>query len=153
MEGDHLMKAEKIKAEKNEKMEKSEKIEKIDTTLKELLIGIAATGILFQLTIVWLVKDKLSYSAGLWLGVLLAAFLAWHMWRTLDEALNLGAAGAEKTMRKQSLLRYVVVVAVLAVLMCTDIANPLAAFLGVMTLKAAAYLQPMTHKAILRLRR
>ena len=131
---------------------KVEKI-KIDTTLKELLIGILAAGVLFQLTIVWFVRSKSSYSAGLWIGVLLAAFLAWHMWKTIDEALDWGEAGAQKLMRKQSLIRYIVIIVVLAVLMCTEAANPLAAFLGVMTLKVAAYLQPVTHKAISKLRR
>lgn len=138
--------------EENHPMEAEGKI-KIDTTLQELLVGIGAVGFLFQVTIVWFVKNKISYSIGLWLGALLAAFLAWHMWKTLDEALDLGVAGAEKTMRKQSLLRYGLVIAALAVLMCTGFANPLAAFLGVMTLKVAAYLQPITHKVILRLRR
>lgn len=126
---------------------------KIDETLKELLIGIIAAGSLFQATVMWFVKNKLSYTAGLWTGVLLAAFLAWHMWKTLDEALDFEAEGAEKIMRKQSLLRYVIVIAVLGILMCSEIANPLAAFLGIMTLKVAAYLQPFTHKVISKLRR
>lgn len=134
-------------------MEAAEEKIKIDTTLKELFIGIVTAGILFQVTIVWFVKNKASYSAGLWIGALLAAFLAWHMWKTLNEALDLGAEGAEKIMRKQSLLRYGAVILVLAVLMCTEIVNPLAAFLGVMTLKVAAYLQPITHKVISKLRR
>lgn len=126
---------------------------KISETLAELLIGIAAAGGLFQGTIVWFVKDRLSYSAGLWIGVFMAAALAWHMWRGIDSALALGEAGAQKAMRTQSLIRYGAVVIILGVLMCTEAANPLAAFLGVMTLKVAAYLQPVTHKVISKLRR
>ena len=103
--------------------------------------------------IIWFVKNKVSYSLGLWIGILLAGFLAWHMWKTIDEALDMGEAGAQKIMRKQSMIRYIVIIVVLAVLMCTEAANPLAAFLGVMTLKVAAYLQPVTHKAISKLRR
>jgi len=121
--------------------------------LKELLAGIVGVSIVFQSTVVWFVQDRLSYSAGLWIGTALAAFLAWHMWKTLDEALGLGEADAQKKMRIQALLRYGVVVAVLGAVMCSGAANPLAAFLGVMTLKAAAYLQPFTHKAISKLRR
>ena len=134
-------------------MEEAEKEIKIDTTLKELLIGFIAMGFLFQITIVWFIKNKISFSLGLWIGVFLAVFLAWHMWKTIDEALDMGEAGAQKVMRKQSLLRYAIIIIVLAVLMCTEYANPLAAFLGVMTLKVAAYLQPVTHKAISKLRR
>ena len=131
----------------------AERTEKMDKTLKELLIGIIGAGFLFQVTIVWFVKNRASYSVGLWIGVLLAAFLAWHMWKTIDEALDMGEAGAQKIMRKQSMLRYIIIIAVLAVLMCTKSINPLAAFLGVMTLKVAAYLQPITHKVISKLRR
>ena len=134
-------------------MEEAEKKIKIDITLRELLIGIAVAGFFFQVTIIWFVKNKVSYSLGLWIGILLAGFLAWHMWKTIDEALDMGEAGAQKIMRKQSMIRYIVIIGVLAVLMCTEAANPLAAFLGVMTLKVAAYLQPVTHKAISKLRR
>lgn len=133
-------------------MEDEEKIKK-NAVLEELLIGIAAAGMIFQVTVIWLVKNKLSYTIGLWIGVLLAAFLARHMWKTLNGALDLEAAGAEKAMRKQSIIRYGIVTAVLGVLMCSEMGSPLAAFLGVMTLKVAAYLQPFTHKVISKLRR
>lgn len=122
-------------------------------TLKELFIGIAVSGLLFQAVIVWFVKDRLSFTVGLWIGTALAAFLAWHMWRAIDRALDQGETGAQKLMRTQFAVRYGVIIVVLGVLMCTEAANPLSAFLGVMTLKVAAYLQPVTHKAILKLRR
>ena len=41
---------------------------------------------------------------------------------------------------------------VLLVLMITEVGNPLCCFLGVMGLKAAAYLQPLLHKALERRR-
>ncbi len=129
------------------------KPEKINETLKELLAGIGAAGVLFQAAGVWLVKDRLSYSLGLWIGILLAGFLAWHMWRSIDTALDLGEAGAQKLVRRHSAVRYGLIVFVLAVLMLSRAANPLSAFLGIMTLKVAAYLQPFTHKVILKLRR
>lgn len=129
-------------------MEEAGRKRKINETLGELFAGIGASGALFWFVFIWFVRDRISYSIGLWIGVLLAGFLAWHMWKTLDEALGLGVSGAEKVMRKQSLLRYALVIAVLAVLMYTDAADPLAAFLGIMTLKVAAYLQPVTHKVL-----
>ncbi len=139
---------------KGQTMEEAGKGRKtIPDTLAELFAGITASALLVQGVIVWLVKDRLSYSIGLWIGAALAAGLAWHMWRTLDQALDLGEAGAQKQMRRQSALRYGVVILVLGVLMMTQAANPLAAFLGIMTLKVAAYLQPVTHKVIIRLRR
>ena len=122
-------------------------------TLKELIIGILFMSIIFQSSIVWFVEDKIGYSVGLWLGTAVAVFMAWHMWKTIDEVLDLGAGGAQKIMRKNSLIRYLVVTIVLVALMITKVANPLASFLGIMTLKVAAYLQPFTHKVISKLRR
>ncbi|WWR15702.1 ATP synthase subunit I [Lachnospiraceae bacterium JLR.KK008] len=133
--------------------EKAGKQRRINETLAELLIGIAVSGILLQLIFVWLVKDTVSFAAGLWIGVSLAAFLAWHMWKGIDEALDRGEAGAQKLMRTRFAFRYGIVILVLGILMGTEVADPLAAFLGIMTLKVAAYLQPVTHKAILKLRR
>ena len=54
--------------------ERAEKTKKINDTLLELGAGIVAAGILFQIALVWLVKNKLMYSIGLWIGVGLALF-------------------------------------------------------------------------------
>ena len=53
---------------------------------------------------------------------------------------------AQGFIRKHAFIRYAVIVAVFAVVMLTGAANPLAAFLGIMGLKAAAYMQPFIHK-------
>lgn len=65
----------------------------------------------------------------------------WHMWKVLDTALELGD-GAQKYATSKNLLRYAVVLVVFAVLMLTHFADPLAAFAGLMGMKASAYLQP-----------
>lgn len=129
------------------------KIKNINETLLELLTGILVLGLACQAVFVWFVQDKVSYSMGLWIGVFAAAGMAVHMWRTLDISLDLGEVGATKEIRKQSLLRYGVVLILLGALMVTKAASPLAAFLGVMTLKAAAYLQPFLHKCMKKIRR
>ena len=63
------------------------------------------------------------------------------MWKVLDTALELGD-GAKKYATSKNLLRYAVVLVVFAVLMLTHFADPLAAFAGLMGMKASAYLQP-----------
>lgn len=123
-----------------------EKKRKIDRTLLELMTGILLFGILCQLTVVWLVEDRGGYSLGLWLGVLLAEAVGFHMWWSLDRALDLEQEAAVKMMTKHNILRYLTIVVCLGVIMTAGIANPLAAFLGLMGLKVSAYLQPFTHK-------
>lgn len=121
---------------------------KADRTLSELMIGIAAWGMLCQITVVWFVADKAGYSLGLWMGVLLAAAAGVHMWWALDRALDLRRDAAVKMITKHNIIRYFVFVIVMALIMVSGFANPLAAFLGLMGLKVAAYLQPFTHKAL-----
>ena len=96
---------------------------------------------LCELVSVWWVKDRLYSGLGILIGMLLAMAGIWHMWKVLDTALELGD-GAQKYATSKNLLRYAVVLVVFAVLMLTHFADPLAAFAGLMGMKASAYLQP-----------
>lgn len=126
---------------------------KINETLAELMIGIFLWGIFWQAAGVWFVPDKVSCSLGLWLGVLTAELCALHMYRSLDRALDLSEKDAQKYMTSRSMMRYGLIIAALLVLMITEAGNPLCCFLGVMGLKAAAYLQPLLHKVMKKRRR
>ena len=121
---------------------------KPDRTLLELSIGIVVWCLLCQVAGIWFVSDKAGYSLGLWMGTLLAVAAGVHMWWALDRALDFARDTAVKMMTKHNILRYLVITAVLALIMVSGIANPLAAFLGLMGLKVAAYMQPFTHKVL-----
>ncbi len=121
---------------------------KPDRTLLELSIGIMVWGLLCQAVGIWLVSDRAGYSLGLWMGTLLAVAAGVHMWWTLDRALDFARDTAVKMMTKHNIIRYLVIVAVMACIMVSGFANPLAAFLGLMGLKVAAYIQPFTHKVL-----
>lgn len=120
-------------------------ITRINRTLFELEIGILIFGVICQMFVV-LVEDKAGYSLGLWIGSLMAAFSAFHMWYTLDKGLDLGEKDAIGYLGRQNVIRYVVIVLVLIVIAVSGAGNPLSAFLGIMGLKAAAYMQPFTKK-------
>lgn len=120
--------------------------------LIEMWTGSVLFGVLCQISIVWFVKDKAGFSIGLWFGVLAALLTILHLSISLDKALDLGEAGAKKHMVIQNLVRYFVLIVFLSLLMITDFANPLAAFLGLMSVKAGAYLQPFVHMAYSRIK-
>lgn len=126
--------------------------EKIDTTLFELMIGTLPFGLLCQVIGVFFVENKLSYSLGLWIGILTAMGMAYHMWWTLNRALGAEEKAATQYLTRTNLLRYAVVAVILGVVMVTGFANPIATFLGIMGLKVSAYLQPFTHKCFTRRR-
>ncbi len=116
-------------------------------TLKEMLCGMAAYGVIGQIVILLFIKG-VGVSLGWWIGVLTAMGCAYQMWWGLDRALDLPEQDASKKMMTYSILRYVAIVAIMAVVMITEIANPLAAVFGIFALKAGAYLQPFMHKLL-----
>lgn len=118
---------------------------KINPTLFDLCLGIFIWGILCQIVIL-LVRNVPEYSIGLWIGVVLGIVGSVHMWWTLERSLDMVSKGASRTVGAQSLIRYAVLVVVMALLAVSGFANPLFAFLGYMGMKAAAYMQPFTRK-------
>lgn len=131
-------------------MAMKEKIAGINKTLIELLTGILLFGMICQIAGAFFVKDLASYSSGLWIGIVTALATAVHMYHSLDRALDLDAGSASKKIQVQSIIRYVFIVIIMGITMVNGYTNPLAAFLGIMGLKVAAYLQPFTHKLIIR---
>lgn len=125
--------------------EKTDVRKKINPTLFDLCLGIFIWGVLCQI-VIFFVRNIPAYSIGLWIGVALGIAGAIHMWLTLDRSLDMVSKGASKTVGAQSLIRYAVLVVVMALLAVSGFANPLFAFLGYMGMKAAAYMQPFTRK-------
>ena len=129
-----------------------EYIKKISETLKELLIGILFYGIIVEVIGICFIKDKVYFSIGLWIGIFLALAAAVHMWWGLDRAMDMGD-GASKYLLSQNMIRYGVIVVAFGALCVMDFGNPIAAFVGIMGLKAGAYLQPFTHKIMIKFQR
>lgn len=122
-----------------------EKVKRINRALLELWIGIVFVGVLCQLIGMWFVADKWLYTIALWVGILLALITVCHMYRTLERTLEMGA-NATKAATASNLLRYGCIVIVFLLVWATGVLNPLITFMGIMTLKVAAYIQPFTHK-------
>ena len=121
-------------------------LKRLNKALPALVLGIVLYGMAAQLIGVWLTEDKLQYSCGLWIGVALAIGMAVHMAVVLEDAVSVGSSQGKLV--AMSLLRYAVVVLVFFCIMKFDLGNPIAAFVGVMGLKTAAYLQPSIHKIL-----
>ena len=118
---------------------------KIDPTLFDLCLGIILYGIVFQLVLL-IFSRKMSYSLGLWIGVVLAVVGAIHMWWSLDRGMDQASKQAAKTVGTNNLIRYFVLVVVMFVLIYTNFANPIFMFCGYMGMKVSAYLNPWLCK-------
>ncbi len=124
-------------------------LRRLNKVLPELILAILLYGVLVWFAGIWLVGDKLMYSTGLWIGVGLAAGMAVHMAFVIEDAVSLGSSQARIIL--MSLLRYAVVVLVFFCTVYFHLGDPIAAFVGVMGLKIAAYVQPFFHRIILKL--
>ena len=123
-------------------------LKRLNDALPELVLGIIVYGIAVELAGVWFVTDKLRYTTGLVIGIALAVGMA----IVLRDAVEIyGGEHAQAKIIAKSILRYVIVVIVFFVMMKFNLGNLFTAFIGVLGLKISAYLQPFTHKFVLKL--
>lgn len=121
------------------------RITRINRTLFELETGILIYGVVCQLVIL-LIQNRPGYSLGLWIGIVTAMLGAFHMWWSLDRALDLPEKAAVRSMSTHNIIRYLVFVLVVGAAAVTQIANPLFIFLGIMSIKVSAYMHFLTQK-------
>jgi len=127
-----------------------ESLRKVNRTLLEMHVGMAFFGLVCQVVGAFFVEDQLKFALGLWFGIAFAFAGSIHMCRTLDRAL-LGGGNASGIVMRGYLFRYAIFAAALVLVSLTEVMNPLVFFLGYMSLKVTAYLQPITHKLCNRL--
>ena len=124
-------------------------LKRINPALPGLLAGIVIYGLLVQITGVWFVEDKMSYSIGLWYGIAIAIGMAINLATVIYDAVTFdGAENANKRVAAKSMLRYIVVAILFGILGYFEFGNLFTAFLGVMCLKFSAYAQPLLNKIV-----
>lgn len=125
-----------------------EKISGLHPVLKELILGILIFGGIMQLGLMWFSSDKVLFTSGLWLGVAAAIAGAGHMYYVLDNALELGEKAATGRIRKGHAIRFMLTAAAFLGIYFLKIGSLTAFFLGLITLKFSAYLQPWMHEIL-----
>ena len=125
-----------------------EKMNSLERTVLELLLGVAFWGMLFELGGLLFAADKLFWSIGILCGIVIAAGMTVHMAWNLNNALDWEAEIAKREVRKGATLRYAAVVLITILLAYFKIGNIFSCFLGIMSLKTAAYTQPYVHKIL-----
>ncbi|MFA9377759.1 MAG: hypothetical protein ACERKZ_13520 [Lachnotalea sp.] len=114
--------------------------------VKELLMGIVVFGIITELILLLVTQDKIFNSIGFVLGLITAAGMCIHMHVSLEDAIDMDSGDAQKHINKAYGIRTAAVLLVLGLLFYTNIGSIITGFIGIMSLKVAAYLQPITHK-------
>ncbi len=118
---------------------------RISRVLKELLLGIFICGIFFQLVLFWMFEDKISYAAGLWIGVFFSMIKAVHIERSIQNAWNRNEKNAVSYIKIMYGLRSVASLLLIVLVWYWNLGNIAALFLGMITLKGGAFLQMPIH--------
>jgi len=117
-------------------------------TLIDLWIGIFLYFIVFEIIGLIFVPNRISYTLGLLAGCVTAGFLAWHIYDSLDTALDLGEGDAVKHSKKSSAIRLLVMLVVALAGMKLSILSFPAVIIGILGLKISAFFQPYTNSHI-----
>lgn len=114
--------------------------------LKELYVGIGAHVVIFLIIGAFFMRPYWMYAIALLVGGGVAAFLIYHIYDCLDQALDMTEKGARSFVSLRSLLR----LATRAALMIVGIMIHWSCFVGVtvglLSPKVAAYLNPCIHR-------
>lgn len=115
-------------------------------TFRDLLVGIIIFAVVFVLVgIVW-TGSKLDYYLGLAIGLIVAVAMIYDIYLSLQKGLTLEGDKANQYFRKKVIVRTSFILIILIVTLFVDNIQLLSVVFGILTLKFAAYLQPLTHK-------
>lgn len=119
-------------------------------TLQDMTAGIVACMVLLGAVGGMIAgNSRLTYLLGLLLGGGTAGLMLWHMYVTIDRALDMDSETAVKYTKKCAMFRILLAAAAFAVsAFLPDIFHIFGVLAGVLCLKFSAYLQPLTHKAL-----
>ena len=123
----------------------------VHRVLKELYIGMAACMIIFLAAGAFFARPYYMFAIALFAGNLGGALRIYHIYDVLDQALDMGEAGAKKKVIVNSLLRMVVTLALLVGSIYLGITAFAGMALGMIEPKICAYLQPKIRRILIRL--
>lgn len=117
-------------------------------TVLDLWIGLGIYFVIFEIIGLIFVENRIPYTIGLILGCFTAAFLAWNMFVSIDQALDMSEHDAIKYTKRKSILRALVMLVVAFVGMRVLWISFPGVIIGILGLKISAFLQPYTNSHI-----
>lgn len=113
-------------------------------TLVSMYVSLLTLSIIALILGVIIFDDKLGFSLGLIVGALTGLFYIWHLNKSLKEVLDMSSEMAEKSMRKDALIRLVAIIA-LDTIICAAVGgySPVGVLASLLVIKLSFYLSPM----------
>lgn len=123
-------------------------IKRISDIVKEMVIGIAAVTLVILLIGLIFVPQRLDFAAGLLGGMIMAVIMVCSMHRSIGRAMERDKTGATFVCVGGYIFRTVLLTGGLIGAYYIGIWSLAGFFLGVMSMKIAAYLQPYVKKRL-----
>ncbi|MCM1496419.1 MAG: ATP synthase subunit I [Bacteroides sp.] len=121
---------------------------RLDPTVRDLLTGTLLYGILTEGIGLIFLENRLRFTLGVLIGYVCVAAMVCHMYLTLEKGLDMNPDSAAKYVRRNSILRYVTLFAVLVAAMLIPQVSVIAVIIMIYGMKISAFLQPQIHKYI-----
>ena len=120
--------------------------EKLHPTLIELWIGIVIWSVIISGIGVWFTRDKIAWFAGVAFGALIACILSFYMTRSVSKLVDdLDAGRGDRVIRVSAMIRLFISAAAIAAACFIPFFNPIGTFLGILSMKFAAYSNVPIH--------
>ena len=119
-------------------------------TFMELLVGIVIFGVLLILPGLFWTTSKTAYYIGLVVGIIVSIFLAYDMYSSILKGLTKDEKAANSYFQKKVVIRLAIVIVVFFIAAYSKHISLLSVLFGALTLKFSAFLQPLTHKFLVK---
>ena len=116
-------------------------------TIREVLLGIAVYLLIASVPVLIFTNDKVKGEGGLLIGGAAAVLMLFSMKLSITKAMHM-QKGHSAYLGFMSVARMLIVVALLGVIGWTGWLNLVTTFIGLLGLKFATYMQPVTEKLI-----
>ena len=120
--------------------------QKMHPTLIELWIGILFWSAVIAVIGVWFCENKPAWLFGILFGAVAAIALGFYMLQSISGLVDdLDAGKSDARIRASSMIRLFASAAVIAVACVVPFLNPIGTFLALLSMKFAAYSNPVIH--------
>lgn len=121
--------------------------------LRNILCLLLIFGIIGETVIFLVLRPVIYLSVGFLTGIAAGMFYMYFLADSLDIALDMNSKGARVKMQVTAMIRNIVLLALAAVLYYTGWGDVLAYVVGMLMMKVATYLQPITDKMLQKFKR
>lgn len=121
-------------------------LQNVNATVKQMVMVILMYALIGMMLILMFGRTNYSYFVGFVIGIVISIAYVFHMYSSLDKALDMDENSALNKVRKSYGIRVVATLVIMVLCIELNIGNPIFMLFGLISLKVAAYLQPFTDK-------